>query len=298
MSDYLVKALAYDGMVRAYAIRSTEMVQEAARRHDTWRTVTAALGRSLSAATMMGAMLKGEEKITVKIEGSGPASPIIVDANARGEARGYVSNPHVDPDRNNEGKLNVAEAVGREGMLSVVKYLGLKENFTGSVPFVSGELGDDFTYYFATSEQTPSSVGLGVIIDSEEKVASAGGFIIQLMPGITDEIIDEIEKRLNEMPAISKLIQDGLSPEQLLHTILGEDNVKILDQLGVSFTCQCSKERISNAILGLSEEDLVAMIMEDEGAETQCHFCNEKYLFSKGELQEILDEKRAGQAPQ
>ncbi|MBM7097960.1 Hsp33 family molecular chaperone HslO [Bacillus sp. H-16] len=298
MSDYLVKALAYDGKVRAYAVRSTAMVQEAARRHDTWRTVTAALGRSLSAATMMGAMLKGEEKITVKIEADGPATPIIVDANATGEVRGYVSNPHVDPDRNKEGKLNVAEAVGRNGSLSVVKYLGLKDNFTGSVPLVSGELGEDFTYYFAKSEQTPTSVGLGVIIDKDESVAASGGFIIQLMPGITDDVIDEIENKLNAMEPISKLIQSGLTPEELLHTILGEENVRILDQMGVAFQCQCSKERISNAIMGLNEEDISAMIEEDGGAETQCHFCNEKYVFDKWELQEILDEKRAGNEPQ
>ncbi|WP_096441103.1 Hsp33 family molecular chaperone HslO [Alteribacter populi] len=298
MADYLVKALAYDGKVRAYAIRSTDMVQEAARRHDTWRTVTAALGRSLTAATMMGTMLKGEEKITVKIEADGPVSPIIVDANAQGEARGYVKNPHVDPERNDEGKLNVAEAVGRNGMLSVVKYLGLKDNFTGTVPIVSGELGEDFTYYFANSEQTPSSVGLGVIIEKDESVSAAGGFIIQLMPGVTDEVIDEIENKLTAMPSISQLIQDGLTPEELLHTILGAENVQILDQVDVAFQCQCSKERISNAIMGLNEDDIVAMIEEDGGAETQCHFCNAKYTFTKAELQELLDEKRAGEQPQ
>ncbi|WP_026688672.1 Hsp33 family molecular chaperone HslO [Alteribacter aurantiacus] len=298
MSDYLVKALAYDGKVRAYAVRSTEMVQEAARRHDTWRTVTAALGRSLSAASMMGAMLKGDEKITVKVEGDGPATPIIVDANANGEVRGYVSNPHVDPERNSQGKLNVAEVVGRNGTISVVKYLGLKDNFTGSVPIVSGELGEDFTYYFAKSEQTPASVGLGVIIDKDEVVAGAGGFIIQLMPGITDDVIDDIEHKLNTMEPVSKLIQDGLTPEELLFTILGKDNVRILDEMGVTFQCQCSKERISNAIMGLNEDDISAMIEEDGGAETQCHFCNEKYMFDKTDLQDILDEKRAGNEPQ
>ncbi|MBU9722016.1 MULTISPECIES: Hsp33 family molecular chaperone HslO [Bacillaceae] len=292
MSDYLIKALGYDGTVRAYAIRSTMMVQEAASKHDTWRTVTAALGRALSAGTMMGAMLKGEEKLTIKIEGSGPASPIIIDANSRGEARGYVSNPHVDPERKSNGKLNVSAAVGEQGYLSVVKDLGMRENFTGSVPIVSGELAEDFTYYFATSEQTPSSVALGVIVGEGDKVEAAGGFILQMMPGVTDETIDEIENRLSGVPPISTLIQEGLTPEEILNQLLGEDNVQILDTMGVQFQCQCSKERIGRAIIGLEEKDIRDMIEVDEGAETHCHFCNEQYLFSKGELEEILKEKQ------
>ncbi|MDG5790172.1 Hsp33 family molecular chaperone HslO [Evansella sp. AB-P1] len=291
MNDYLIKALAYDGTVRAYGIRSTKMVQEAARRHDTWRTVTAALGRALSAGTMMGTMLKGNEKITIKIEGDGPASPIIIDANAKGEARGYVSNPHVDPERKASGKLNVSAAVGETGSLSVVKDLGMKENFTGSVPLISGELAEDFTYYFASSEQTPSSVALGVIIDNEdnvEKVMAAGGFIIQMMPGVKDETIDEIENQLKTIPPISKLIQDGLSPEEILFKLLGKDNVRILDKIDVNFKCRCSKERISQSISGLGKEEIMMMIEEDGGAETQCNFCNEKYIFSKEDLEEIL----------
>ncbi|UCZ53329.1 Hsp33 family molecular chaperone HslO [Bacillus shivajii] len=292
MSDYLVKALAFDGTVRAYAIKSTEMVQEAARRHDTWRTVTSALGRALSAGTMMGAMLKGEEKLTIKIEGNGPAGPIIIDANANGEARGYVKNPHVDPERKDNGKLNVSAAVGNEGALSVVKDLGMKDHFTGSVPLVSGELAEDFTYYFASSEQTPSSVALGVIIDKDEVVTSAGGFIIQMMPGVTDETINEVEKRLNGLPPISQLILDGLTPEDVLSKLLGEENIRILDKMGVAFQCQCSKERIGNAIIGIDESEIKLMIEEDEGAETHCHFCNETYTFTKVELEGLLEEKR------
>ncbi len=291
LTDYLVRSLAYDGTVRAYAIKSTGMVQEAARRHNTWRTVTAALGRALSAGTMMGAMLKGEEKLTIKIEGNGPASPIIVDANASGETRGYVKNPHVDPERKESGKLNVSLAVGNQGSLSVVKDLGLRDYFTGSVPLVSGELAEDFTYYFASSEQTPSSVALGVIIDKDEIVTAAGGFIIQMMPGVSDETIDELEKRINELPPVSDLILNGLTPEQILYRVLGEDNVRILDTMGVAFQCKCSKERISNAIISLEEKDLKAMIEEDEGAETHCHFCNETYTFTKEELEGLLEEK-------
>ncbi|ADU28363.1 Hsp33 family molecular chaperone HslO [Evansella cellulosilytica] len=290
MKDYLVKALAYEGTVRAYAIQSTEMVREAARRHDTWRTVTAALGRALTAGTMMGAMLKGEEKLTVKIEGTGPASPIIIDANAKGEARGYVSNPHVDPDRKPSGKLNVSAAVGEQGSLSVVKDLGMKENFTGSVPLISGELAEDFTYYFASSEQTPSSVALGVIVGKDDLVLSAGGFILQMMPGVKEKTIDEIEARLKEVPPVSQLIEDGLSPEEILYFLLGEKNVKILENIPVAFQCHCSKERIAQAILGLGEDEVKGMIAEDKGAVTECHFCNETYTFTEEELQVILDE--------
>ncbi|MBU9710481.1 Hsp33 family molecular chaperone HslO [Evansella tamaricis] len=289
MTDYLVKALAYDGSVRAYAIRSTEMVQEAADKHDTWRTVTAALGRALSAGTMMGAMLKGEEKITIKIEGNGPASPIIIDSNARGESRGYVSNPHVDPERKENGKLNVSAAVGEQGTLSVVKDLGMRENFTGNVPIVSGELAEDFTYYFATSEQTPSSVSLGVIVGENDRVEAAGGFVIQMMPGVTDDTIDKLELSLQSLPPISTLIKDGLSPEEVLEKVLGKENVKVIDTMGVQFQCRCSKERIAQAIKGLGKDDIREMIEEDGGAETHCHFCNEQYNFSKADLEALID---------
>lgn len=291
MNDYLVKALAYENTVRIYAIRSTEMVKEAADRQGTWRTVTAALGRALTAGTMMGAMLKGEEKLTVKIEGNGQASPIIVDAHANGTARGYVNQAKLDPQRKENGKLNVSAVVGNEGSLSVVKDLGMKDYFTGSVPLVSGELGEDFTYYFASSEQTPSSVGLGVVIGKDDEVFGAGGFILQMMPGATDQTIDDIEKRLQGIPPISQLIHEGLMPEQMIGKLVGEGNYHVLEKMPVSFQCNCSKERIGNAIFGLGEDDIRAMIEEDGGAETTCHFCNETYLFSKKELQEMLISK-------
>lgn len=291
MKDYLVKALAYEGTVRVYAIQSTEMVKEAAKRQGTWRTVTAALGRALTAGTMMGTMLKGEEKLTIKIEGNGPASPIIVDANADGTARGYVRQATLDPERKENGKLNVSAVVGDQGTLSVVKDLGMKENFTGSVPIVSGELGEDFTYYFASSEQTPSSVGLGVVIGEGDEVLGAGGFILQMMPGVVDETIDDIEQRLSGLPPISTMIQEGSTPEQIVESLVGKGNYRVLETVETSFQCHCSKERMSNAIYGINEEDIRAMIDEDEGAETTCHFCNETYLFSKQELENLLSEK-------
>jgi molecular chaperone Hsp33 len=289
LSDYLAKALAYNGQVRAYAIRSTESVREAQRRHDTWPTASAALGRAISASAMMGAMLKGKEKITVKVEGNGPIGAIIVDANAKGEVRGYVKNPHVHFDLNEKGKLDVAKAVGTEGFLTVVKDLGMREHFTGQVPIISGELGDDFTYYFVSSEQVHSSVGVGVIVNPDNSILASGGFIIQLLPGTEDEVIDGIEKRLGEIQPISTLVKNGLTPEEILETVLGEGNVKVLETLPISYKCQCSRERVENAIIGIGKEEIKSMIEEDGKAEVQCHFCNEKYYLSKEDLTNLLE---------
>lgn len=291
MNDYLVKALAYDDTIRIYAMRSTEMVKEAARRHDTWRTVTAALGRALTAGTMMGCMLKGDEKMTIKIEGNGPASPIIIDSTAAGTARGYVSQSQVDPERKANGKLNVSAAVGTEGSLSVVKDLGMRDHFTGSVPLVSGELAEDFTYYFATSEQTPSSVGLGVVVGKDDIVEGAGGFILQIMPGAQDETLDDIEAHLKTLPPISSMIQRGDTPEQIVEQLAGTDNFRIIETKETAFECQCSKERILTALYSIDDSELSAMIHEDGGAETTCHFCNERYWISKEELETILEKK-------
>ncbi|MBM4765293.1 Hsp33 family molecular chaperone HslO [Bacillus sp. B15-48] len=292
MSDYLVRALAFGGQVRAYAVKSTEAVGEAQRRHYTWPIASAALGRTISAGVMMGAMLKGEENLTIKIEGGGPLGVILVDSNAKGEVRGYVSNPHVHFDLNEHGKLDVRRAVGTDGMLSIVKDIGLRDYFTGQVPIVSGELGEDFTYYFVTSEQVPSSVGVGVLVNPDNSIKAAGGFIIQLMPGVDEETISSIEKRLQEVPPVSKLIDRGLTPEELLNEVLGKANVKILDSLPVTFTCKCSKERFSNAIVSLGEEEIEDMILKDGQAEAQCHFCNEEYIFTKEELEQIKKEAR------
>lgn len=292
MNDYLVKALAYDGQIRAYAVRSTETVGEAQRRHYTWPVASAALGRTISAAAMMGAMLKGEDKLTIKIQGGGPLGLILVDSNAQGEVRGYVSNPHVHFDLNEHGKLDVRQGVGTDGTLTVVKDLGMRDFFSGQVPLVSGELGEDFTYYFVTSEQVPSSVGVGVLVNPDNSIKAAGGFILQLMPGTEDQTISAIEARLKEIPPVSKLIDKGLTPEELLEEVLGEGNVQILETLPVSFTCTCSKERFSTALISLGADEIREMIDTDGQAEAHCHFCNEKYLFTREELEEIEREAK------
>lgn len=290
MSDYLVRALAFDGKVRAFSVRTTETVGEAQQRHDTWPTASAALGRSMTAGVMMGAMLKGDDKITVKVEGKGPIGAIIVDSNSKGEVRGYVSHPHTHFDLNEHGKLDVRRAVGTDGLLTIVKDLGMRDFFTGSVPIVSGELGEDFTYYFVASEQVPSSVGLGVLVNPDNTILAAGGFIIQLMPGIEDETISIIESKLSQMEPVSKLIAKGLSPEELLQEVLGAENVQLLDKMPVSFDCNCSKERFGTAILGLGEAEIQEIIDDEGHAEAQCHFCMEKYQFSQEDLESFIDE--------
>lgn len=292
MKDYLVKALGYDGQVRAYAVSTTETVGEAQRRHYTWPTASAALGRAMTAGVMMGAMLKGEEKLTIKIEGGGPIGSILVDSNAKGEVRGYVTNPQTHFDLNEQGKLDVRKAVGTDGLLTVVKDIGLRDHFSGQVPLVSGELGEDFTYYFATSEQVPSSVGVGVLVNPDNTILAAGGFIIQLMPGTSDETISKIESRLSNIVPVSKMIQNGLTPEEILTELLGEGNVNILEKVNVEFSCQCSRERISNALISLGHEEIRDIIETDGHAEAQCHFCNETYQFSKEDLEELEQESK------
>ena len=293
MKDYLIKALGYEGQVRAYAVTTTETVGEAQRRHYTWPTASAALGRSMTAGVMLGAMLKGEEKLTIKVEGGGPIGVILVDSNAKGEVRGYVTNPQTHFDLNEHGKLDVRRAVGTEGMLSVVKDIGMREHFTGQVPLVSGELGEDFTYYLVTSEQVPSSVGVGVLVNPDNSILAAGGFIIQLLPGAEEETISAIENRLKAIPPISKLIQKGLSPEDILEEILGKGNVKILETLPVQFKCQCSRDRIANALVSLGKAEIEDIIETEGKAEAQCHFCNETYQFSKEELEELSEEAQS-----
>lgn len=288
MNDYLVRALAYDGQIRAFATRTTETVNEAQRRHYTWPTASAALGRSMTASVMLGAMLKGEEKLTIKINGGGPLGTILVDANAKGEVRGYVSNPQTHFDLNEQGKLDVRRAVGTEGTLTVSKDIGLQHPYVGQVPIISGELGDDFTHYIVTSEQTPSSVGVGVIVNPDNTILASGGFIIQLMPGTDEKVISQLEQRLTEIPTISNMVRAGLTPEDILDEVLGKENVKALDTMPVNFQCQCSRERIHNAIQGLGTAEIEDIIVTEGKAEAQCHFCNETYVFTKDELQDML----------
>lgn len=289
--DRLIRGTAMNGKVRAFAVRTTELVDELRRRHDTYPTATAALGRTVTAAAIMGAMLKGEEKLAIMVKGNGPLGQIIAESNALGEVRGYVHNPHVHLPSNSLGKLDVAGAVGTEGFIDISKDLGMKEPYRGSVPIVSGELGEDFTYYFAVSEQTPAAVGLGVLVETDNSVRVAGGFIIQLLPGLTDEEITEIEHAVGTMPSVTSLLDQGLEPEEMMRLLLPD--AVVLDELEISFVCQCSRERIEQTLVSLGQHELEQLIEEDGQAEVVCHYCNETYTFNKDELQVILDQAKS-----
>ncbi|KAF1295267.1 Hsp33 family molecular chaperone [Enterococcus sp. JM4C] len=284
MSDYLVKALGYNGYVRAYAVRATETVGEAQKRHDTWNTASAALGRTMIGALLLGATLKGEDKLTVKIQGDGPAGAIIVDSNGSGEVKGYIKNPHISLPSNGKGKIDVRGAVGTNGLFTVIKDLGLKEPFSGQTPLVSGEIGEDFTYYLAVSEQVPSAVGLSVLVDTDDSIKTAGGFMLQIMPGADEETITEIEKRLAETPLISTLLDEGQTPEEILAGLLGDADLNILEKSPVQFSCDCSKDKFGAAIIALGTTEIQAMIDEDHGAEAVCSFCGNKYLYTEEDL--------------
>ncbi|GKQ42282.1 33 kDa chaperonin [Companilactobacillus sp. RD055328] len=289
MNDYLIKAITKDDNFRVYCVNATELVQEAHVKHDTWVTSTAALGRTLIGTLLISsAVLKGEDKITVRLQGDGPAGSIIVDGNAKGTVKGYIQEPHVSLDSNDQGKIDVKGAVGTKGMLSVTKDQGLKEPFTGQVGLVSGEIAEDFTYYMAKSEQTPSAIGLSVFVQPDESVDVAGGFLVQTLPGASEQAIDELEEKLKDMPLVSELLRDGKTPEQVIYELFNEDNVKILEKMPVKFECDCSKERFKDALASIDKKDIKELIEQNNGAETVCKFCGKKYNFSAEELKELL----------
>jgi molecular chaperone Hsp33 len=289
VKDYLIRATALQGKVRAFAVLTKQIVEELRRRHETNPTATAALGRTATAGIMMGAMLKGEEKLTIQVKGGGPIGQIVVDADAKGIVRGYVDDPSVDLPLNAIGKLDVAGAVGTDGFLYITKDLGLKEPYRGSVPIVSGELGEDFTYYFAKSEQTPSAVALGVLVDVDYTVKTAGGFIIQLLPGLTDREIAEIEAQLGKIPPITTLLDRGESLETILTTLLPD--VQILERHDdIHFECKCSRDRVERTLISVGREELQSILEEEGHAELVCHFCNEKYQFTEEDLKGLIQQ--------
>lgn len=291
LHDILVRGTAWDGKIRVFAARTTKLVEILRQRHDTYPTATAAFGRTLTAGAIMGAMLKGQEKLTIQVKGDGPIGQIVVDANADGEVRGYVSHPHVQLASNDKGKLDVAGAVGRTGHIHVIKDLGMKEPYKGSIPIISGELGEDFTYYFAVSEQTPSAVGLGVLVDTDNSVIHSGGFIVQLLPGLTDEEITRLENAIGILPPVTALLDQGETPESLLRWIVGDDLV-IHDTMDITFKCLCSLERVEQTLISLGESELQQIIEEDGKAEVVCQFCNTAYKLNRNQLENLLNQAR------
>ena len=290
MTDYLIKGMAYDNQFRVYAIDATEAVAEAQRRHDTWSASSAALGRTMVGSLLVATTgLKGDQKMTVIVNGNGLGGRILADANAQGDVKGYIQNPHVSLPLNANGKLDVRAVVGTEGTLSVIKDLGLKDPFSGQVPIVSGELGEDFTYYMANSEQIPSAVGLSVLVDTDDSIKVAGGFMIQVLPFASDEAIASIEKNIAEMPLVSRLMENGATPEDILHRILGKENVHFIEKMPVQFKCDCSHDRFKQGMAAIGTEELTAIIEEDHGAEVVCQFCGTKYNYTEDELTELLN---------
>jgi len=288
MSDYIVRATAADNQIRAFAITSRELVEKARQIHNTSPVATAALGRLLSAGAMMGAMMKGEQDLlTLKIRGDGPLGGITVTADSAAQVKGYVNEPAVLIPANEKGKLDVAGAIGH-GMLRIIKDLGMKEPYVGQTELQTGEIAEDLTYYFATSEQIPSSVGLGVLLNKDNTVRQAGGFIIQLMPFTDDKIIDALEEKLSGMTSVTALLDRGLTPEQLLEELLGEFGLNINDTIPAAFSCNCSKERVEKAIVSVGSKEIREMIQEGQPIEVKCHFCNHAYTFNIEELKEIL----------
>lgn len=289
MKDYVLRSTAGDGQVRAFVATTRNMVERARDLHKTSKVATAALGRTLTATSMMGLMMKNDgDKITVIIKGGGPIGSILATANSKGIVKGYVDNPNVVVEDYENGKLNVAAAVGSEGTVRVTKDLGLREPYNGSYPMVSGEIAQDLTYYFALSEQTPSVVALGVLT-KEEGVEYAGGFIVQLMPDATEETISKLESNVANLDSITNMLKEGKTPEDMLNIVLDGLNPQILDKCDVGFECECSKERVEGVLISIGQHQLAEMIEEDKKAEIGCQFCNSKYMFDEDELKAILD---------
>lgn len=287
MKDYMVRATAANAQIRAFACTTRETVETARVSHNTSPVVTAALGRLLSAGAMMGSMLKGDDElITLQIKGDGPIGGLTVTADMNGHVKGYANVPDVILSANAQGKLDVGGAVGA-GVLSVIRDMGLKDPYVGQTELQTGEIAEDLTYYFAVSEQVPSSVGLGVLMNKDNTVRQAGGFIIQLMPFTEDAVIDALEQKIAQIASVTEMLEKGMTPEMILEEILGEMKLEINDTMPVAFHCDCSKERVAKALASLSKKDLDDLIKDEEPIEVKCHFCNENYVFSPDDLREI-----------
>ncbi|MFZ5816739.1 MAG: Hsp33 family molecular chaperone HslO [Bacillota bacterium] len=287
MSDYLVRAIAAGGNIRVFAAVTTQLVEEARRRHDTWPVATAALGRTLTGTALLGATLKDpDESLTVRFAGDGPLGGIICDSDEQGQVRGYVNHPHVDLELNAAGKLSVAAAVGA-GHLHVTRQLALTGMYTGSAEIISGEIAEDLAYYLTQSEQTPSAVGLGVRVGPDGSVVASGGYLVQLLPATSESDIEQLEVNLNAFGSVSLAVEQGLTPEQILASILVGLDYQILERRDLHFACRCSRERALGALALLTSEELEVMITEDKGAEMTCHFCNEVYRFSEEEVRSV-----------
>lgn len=287
MNDYLVKAYAYDETVRIYAADTTQLVSHAQKIHDLWPTSAAALGRLLTVSIIMGAMYKGDQELSIRVNGDGPIGGMVATTNAHGEVRGYVTNPHVFL-QYDSGKLNVGKAVGN-GFLHITKDLKVKDMFTSSSEIQTGEIGDDFAYYFTKSEQIPSAVGCGVLVDEDNTIIASGGFILQVMPGCSSETIEQIESILHTIKPVSEMILEQFTPEMIIGALTNNE-YKILETMNVEYKCDCSREKFERGLISLGKEELHDLITEEDPIETVCHFCNTKYLFTKQDITKLIEE--------
>ncbi len=288
MNDYLVKAYAFDGTVRIYAASTTNLVEEARKIHGTWPAASAAFGRVLTASLIMGAMYKEDQTLTIRIDGGGPVGEIVTSVNAHGQVKGTIENPEVHFSKKN--KLAVGLVVGNNGFIHVTKDLKIKAVFTSSAELQTGEIADDFTYYFAISEQIPSSVGLGVLVNENNEVFASGGFILQVMPGASEETIQKIEKNIKEMKPISELIKLGNKPEDIVQLITQGEH-EFVEEMPLSYRCDCSKERFKLGLTSLGNNELSDLISEDKPIEIICEFCKKTYNFDESEIKDILKNK-------
>ena len=288
MNDYIVRATAANAQIRAFATTTRETVEEARKAHDSSPVITAALGRLLTAGAMMGSMLKGEKDVlTLQIRCSGPAKGLTVTADSQANVKGSPMEPQVMLPPNAQGKLDVGGALGL-GVLSVIKDMGLKEPYVGQTELKTGEIAEDLTYYFATSEQVPSAVGLGVLMEKDNTVKQAGGFIIQLMPFAEEEVIEKLEKKLTEIKSVTQMLDEGNTPEQILEILLGDLGLEITDTMPTKYYCNCDKERVEKAIVSIGRKDINEMIQDGKPIEVKCHFCNTDYEFTIEQLQKLI----------
>lgn len=285
----LIRTIAHDGSAVCIAVDSTDIVAEMERIHQPSATVTAALGRVITAASIMGSMLKNEtDSVTIRVSGGGPAGSLIAVSDSHGNPRGYVTNPIVEIPLNQYGKLDVAGAVGKEGTVSVIKDVGLPEMSTGSVPIVSGEIAEDITSYYAISEQTPTVCALGVLVNPDLTVKAAGGYVVQLLPGAGEDAITRLEQNINGIKPISTMIEEGMTPEEISKIVLDGFNPQTLDEASPIYRCTCSKKRVERALVSIGKDDLKKLAEEQESTEVQCHFCDKKYTFTRSELNDLL----------
>ena len=289
MNDYLVRGMTMDGSVKVVAIRSTEMVRTGATIHKTTPNATAAFGRALTAASMMGNMQKVENgSMTLQIKGGGPIGSIVCVADPVGNVRGYVYGPNVPLVEKHPGKLDVGATVGTDGTLTVIRDMQMKEPYVGSVPLVSGEIGDDVTAYFAQSEQTPTACALGVLVDRDQSVKVAGGYLLQLLPNASDEVIDKLEAGIRRAGAVTAMLEQGMTPEDILGQVCGELGVVFMETTPVSYKCYCSRERVTSALISLGRKELTEIMEEKKDFPVGCQFCSEEYLFTPEDIAELL----------